>query len=81
MKAAKETRTALLQSLGTAILCFRRSASISDERAHDARKQLKQARAVLRLLRAELGDTVYRRENRVLRDASRTISPLRDAKA
>jgi hypothetical protein len=32
------------------------------------------------VLRAELGDTVYRRENRVLRDASRAISPLRDAK-
>lgn len=81
MKAAKETRTALLESLGTAIRCFRGSDSISDERAHDARKQLKQARAALRLLRAELGDTAYRRENRVLRDASRTISPLRDAKA
>jgi CHAD domain-containing protein len=76
-----QTRTALLESLGTAIRCFRGSGTISDERAHEARKQLKQARAALRLLRTELGDTVYRRENRVLRDASRTISPLRDAKA
>jgi hypothetical protein len=69
MNAAKETRTALLESVGSAIRCFRTSGSISDERAHDARKQLKEARAALRVLRAELGDTVYRRENRVLRDA------------
>ncbi|HKE40001.1 MAG TPA: CHAD domain-containing protein [Casimicrobiaceae bacterium] len=79
--ATKPALATLFKSLGSALRCFRGARAISDERAHDARKQLKQARAALRLLRTELGDTVYRRENRVLRDASRAISPLRDAKA
>jgi CHAD domain-containing protein len=82
MKSASARAVAtLFQSLNGALRFFHGKASISDERAHDARKQLKQARAALRVLRTELGDTVYRRENRVLRDASRAISPLRDAKA
>lgn len=37
--------------------------SPSDQVIHDARKELKKARATLRLLRDALGDTVYRREN------------------
>ncbi|MGH9011832.1 MAG: CHAD domain-containing protein [Acidimicrobiia bacterium] len=50
-----------------------------DEAAHDARKRTKKVRALLRLARPELGDKVYRRENRALRDASRILSPVRDA--
>src|SRR5215470_9980253 len=79
--ANKPALAALFESLGIALRFFQGAGVISDERAHDARKQLKQARAALRVLRPELGDTVYRRENRVLRVASRAISPLRDAKA
>src|SRR5262245_20721497 len=56
------------------------SEELSDRGAHEARRLLKKARAVLRLLRPWLGDKVYRRENVVLRDAAREISPLRDAK-
>jgi len=82
MKSAhRVARTSLLLSLGSAIRFFEGTASLSDQRAHDARKHLKEARAALRVLRPELGDSVYRRENRVFRDASRAISPLRDAKA
>ncbi|HEV3364548.1 MAG TPA: CHAD domain-containing protein [Acidimicrobiia bacterium] len=50
-----------------------------DDAAHDARKRTKKVRALLRLARPELGDKVYRRENRALRDAARLLSPVRDA--
>lgn len=46
---------------------------------HGARKQLKRARATLRLLRDALGDDVYRRENTSVRDAARPLSPIRDS--
>jgi len=45
---------------------------------HGARKQLKRARATLRLLRPALGDDVYGRENVVARDAARPLSRARD---
>ena len=45
---------------------------------HGARKQLKRARATLRLLRAAIGDELYRRENIVARDAARPLSRTRD---
>ena len=46
---------------------------------HEARKDLKKSRAVLRLVRAKLGDELYRTENNRLRDAGRTLSAARDA--
>jgi CHAD domain-containing protein len=45
---------------------------------HGARKQLKRARATLRLLRAAIGDELYRHENVVARDAARPLSSTRD---
>jgi CHAD domain-containing protein len=53
---------------------------LSDEAVHSARKELKKARATLRLLRDALGDAVYKRENAALRDAARPLSEVRDAK-
>ncbi|MCA1843579.1 MAG: CHAD domain-containing protein [Actinobacteria bacterium] len=50
-----------------------------DEVAHDVRKRCKRVRAMLRLIRDAVGKEVYRRENRVLRDAARALSPVRDA--
>jgi CYTH domain-containing protein/CHAD domain-containing protein len=49
------------------------------ESIHGARKDLKKARAALRLVRAELGGKTFKRENRALRDAGRTLSASRDA--
>lgn len=49
------------------------------EAIHEARKSLKKARALLRLVRPGLGKRVYRRENGTLRDAARLISGARDA--
>jgi CYTH domain-containing protein/CHAD domain-containing protein len=46
---------------------------------HGARKDLKKLRAVLRLLRDELGEKPYRAQNRRYRDAGRLLSDTRDA--
>ncbi len=51
-----------------------------EERVHEARKNLKKARAVLRLVKEELGPE-YSEENRRLRDVARQISALRDTHA
>ena len=53
---------------------------LTDVAVHDARKHLKRARAMLRLLRPALGRKTYRRENAALRDAARPLSAIRDAK-
>lgn len=45
---------------------------------HEFRKNIKRARALLRLARDSLGDAAYRRENYALRDAGRLLSSLRD---
>ena len=71
----------LVQAVGSAIKFASTSKRISDRGAHEIRKSLKKARAALRLLRPVLGDAVYRRENTVLKNASRSVSPLRDARA
>lgn len=51
-----------------------------DEAIHDARKRVKKARALLRLVRQELGN-FYGAENTRLRDAGRGLSEFRDAAA
>lgn len=51
----------------------------TDEEIHEARKQMKAARATLRLLRPLLNETSYRSENRILRDAARALSAARDS--
>ena len=50
-----------------------------DEVVHDVRKRCKRVRALLRLVRDDIGKDVYRQENRTLRDAARLLSPVRDA--
>jgi CHAD domain-containing protein len=50
------------------------------EAIHEARKDLKKLRSVLRLVRAPLGDERYRRENIRFRNAGRMLSGARDAK-
>jgi CHAD domain-containing protein len=54
--------------------------SLSDAGVHDARKRFKEIRSTLRLVRAELGEKAFQRENQALRDAGRPLSTLRDAK-
>jgi CHAD domain-containing protein len=49
-----------------------------DAAVHAARKSMKRLRAVLRLVRPELGNKVYRAENAILRDTARLLAPMRD---
>jgi CHAD domain-containing protein len=51
----------------------------ADDVVYDVRKRCRRARALLRLVRAEVGDDVYSRENGALRDAARALSDVRDA--
>ena len=55
------------------------SADSPERRVHEARKALKRLRALVRLLRGELGKRAYRRENRLLRDVGRRLAQARDA--
>jgi CHAD domain-containing protein len=57
-----------------------RKKRVTDVNIHDARKQLKKARAALRLLRDAIGEIAYRRENTALRDAARPLGVARDSK-
>jgi CHAD domain-containing protein len=56
-----------------------RSTGREDDAIHEVRKSLKRTRAVLRLVRDELGDEAYRRENLAFRDAARPLAEVRDA--
>jgi CHAD domain-containing protein len=56
-----------------------KSASTPEEAVHEARKDLKKLRALLRLSRDELGKAAYRRENVCFRDAARELAGTRDS--
>lgn len=47
---------------------------------HDIRRELKRARAALRLLRPSIGEAAFGRENRTLRDAARRFAAARDTR-
>jgi CHAD domain-containing protein len=53
--------------------------SSSEEAVHEARKDMKKLRGLLRLVRGEVGGDVYRRENICFRDAGQELSGVRDA--
>ncbi len=50
-----------------------------DKHIHEARKATKCLRALVRLVRCELGDEVYALENQCYRDAGQRLSGLRDS--
>ena len=63
------------QAIGNAV-----SADMArDEDVHDVRKCMKKLRAVLRMARAELGESTFRRENTCFREAAKRLSGLREA--
>ena len=73
-RPVQQCRDILVRQLGAAVeeLAGRKP------NIHGARKQLKRARATLRLLRSSIGDELYRRENIAARDAARPLSNARD---
>ena len=56
-----------------------RTDSSPEVAVHSARKDMKRLRALLRLVRGEIGDGVYRRESSTFRDAGRELAGVRDA--
>ncbi|HYL98687.1 MAG TPA: CHAD domain-containing protein [Blastocatellia bacterium] len=52
-----------------------------DDAIHDARLCFKKTRAVLRLVREELGEALFQQENTHYRDAGRRLSAVRDTAA
>ncbi|HEY2570621.1 MAG TPA: CHAD domain-containing protein [Solirubrobacteraceae bacterium] len=57
-----------------------RDAKISPEkRVHEARKALKRLRALLRLVRDELGERAYARESELVRSTAKRLAQARDA--
>jgi CHAD domain-containing protein len=57
-----------------------RAQELSDVNVHSARKAIKRARAMLRLLRDVLPKSTYRRENDALRELGRPLSAVRDSR-
>ncbi|HZO09472.1 MAG TPA: CHAD domain-containing protein [Myxococcota bacterium] len=53
--------------------------STPEEAVHEARKDMKKQRALLRLARGELGKQTFARENACFRDAARELAGARDA--
>lgn len=80
MSPVSDVKQVLRGQIASALRTLRRKAALSDEAVHRARKDLKRARASLRLLRDAVGVSVYARENAALRDAARPLSAVRDAK-
>jgi CHAD domain-containing protein len=64
----------------SALQCLSPKKKTTDRSIHSARKELKKARATLRLLRGALGDVSYKRENAALRDAARPLGKVRDGR-
>jgi CHAD domain-containing protein len=56
-----------------------RSDSTPEEAVHEARKDMKKLRALLRLARDELGKETFARENACFRDAARELAGPRDS--
>ena len=56
-----------------------KAGSTPEEAVHEARKDMKKLRALLRLARGELGKETFARENACFRDAARALSGARDA--
>jgi len=76
---AAAVRGALCDEIAGALQALWERRRPSDEAMHRVRKDLKRARAALRLLRDAVGDAAYARENLELRDAARPLSGVRDA--
>ncbi len=68
------SRTPPLQSAGPLVF-----SQTGERTVHETRKALKRLRALLRLLRDELGGKRYARENAALRDCARRLAGARDA--
>jgi CHAD domain-containing protein len=72
-------RAAATERLDHAIALLRDEAADPVDAVHDARKDVKKTRALLRAVRPAFGTGAHRRHQRALRDAGRLLSATRDA--
>jgi CHAD domain-containing protein len=72
-------RLAKKQATGIAKHLKRKKISRGSDSVHEARKHLKKLRALLRLIRGEIGHKVYQRQNVVLRKIASALSNVRDS--
>lgn len=78
---AEGIRRIALEQLDKAIASLTKPDEGRHKGVHEARKACKKLRAVLRLSRGALGNSVYRHENVFVRDAQRELSAVRDTAA
>lgn len=74
-----DPQLALGKALDRALALLHRP-RLSGRSVHEIRREIKRARAALRLLREAAGKEAYARENAALRDAGRRLSAVRDAR-
>lgn len=72
-------RRIVTELIEDALKALQSKSSSRDEAIHTARKQLKEIRAALRLVRYEVGENLFRQENSTFRDVARPLSEVRDA--
>ncbi len=72
-------RMALAQADLAMALLSGRHGGLEENAVHETRKALKRLRAILRMLRAELGEKTFARENAALRRIAARLSGARDA--
>src|SRR5689334_4885499 len=75
---SEHVKIGVLDALSAAVHMLEQG-DLDDETVHDIRKNLKSARAGIRLLRP-LDERIYQSENERLRDAGRRLSGVRDGK-
>ena len=78
-RLSAEVRGALCNEIADALQALWQRRRPSDQALHQVRKDLKRARAALRLLREAVGEAAYTHENLELRDAARRLARVRDA--
>ena len=76
---AESIRRICREEISKAIGIANGTRQTDDTPVHQTRKYLKRARAALRLVRKEIGRSLFRQQDHCLRDAARLISEVRDA--
>src|SRR5438046_10124730 len=67
------------KQIEAAICVAKDEVKTDDSPVHEMRKHLKKARAALRLVRKEIGRSLFREQDHLLRDVGRLTSEIRDA--
>ncbi len=78
--AAVNTRRILTEQVDKAITSLNKPDGDLDDGIHSARKSIKRIRAILRLVRDDIGTKTYKRHNTAFRNLARDLAGARDSK-